>query len=99
MSASAFQPDESDFLTSREKKALAGIAHDLRTSDPPLAGLLTGDPLDHMSVPPVWILRVGRVAILMMPIALFVPFDWWAVLAALAAAVTAYRLLRARMTS
>ena len=35
----------------------------------------------------------------MMPIALFVPFEWWAELAALAAAVAAYRLLRARMTS
>jgi hypothetical protein len=43
----------------------------------------------------VWILRVARVAILMMPIALFVPFDWWAGLAALAVAVAAYRLLRA----
>ena len=59
MSASAFQPDESDFLTSREKKALAEIADDLRTSDPPLAGQLTGDPLDHLPVPPMWVLRVG----------------------------------------
>jgi Protein of unknown function (DUF3040) len=99
MSASAFHPDESDFLTPREKKALAEIAEDLRTSDPPLAGQLTGDPVDHLSVPPVWILHVARAAILMMPIALFVPYDWWAELGAVAVAVAAYRLLRARMTS
>ena len=83
---------------SRERKVLAEIAHDLHTSDPSLAAKLTGDPLDHLHLPPTWVVRVCRVAFILMPIALFVPFEWWAELAALAAAVLAYRLLRARMT-
>ena len=99
MSASASDPDESDSPTSRERKVLAEIAHDLHTSDPSLAAKLTGDPLDHLHLPPTWVVRVCRVAFILMPIALFVPFEWWAELAVLAAAVLAYRLLRARMTA
>ena len=99
MSASAPDPDESDSPTSRERKVLAQIAQDLHTSDPSLAAKLTGDPLDHLHLPPTWAVRVCRVAFILMPIALFVPFEWWAELAVLAAAVLAYRLLRARMTA
>jgi Protein of unknown function (DUF3040) len=100
MSASAFDPDGSGYsLSSHERKTLAEIARDLHTSDPSLAGKLTGDPLDHLHAPPTWIVRVCRVAFMLMPITLFVPFEWWAALAALASAVLAYRLLRARTTA
>jgi len=99
MSASASDPDESGSPTSRERKVLAEIAEDLHTSDPSLAAKLTSDPLDHLHLPPTWVVRVCRGAFILMPIALFVPFEWWVEVAALGSAVLAYRLLRARMRS
>jgi hypothetical protein len=44
-------------------------------------------------MPPTWVVRVCRMAFILTPIALFVPFEWWVKLAALGSAVLAYRLL------
>jgi hypothetical protein len=93
----AFGPDGSDFLTPRERNVLAEIAGDLRTSDRALAEHLTGDGMgDSLSTPPIWAIWMGRVGLISMPVTLLIPFEWWGALAALAAPVAAYMLLRAR---
>jgi hypothetical protein len=99
MAASASSPDGSDFLTSRERKVLAEIAKNLRTTDRSLAEQLTGDGLvDLLYEPPFWVVYVGRVALVSMPVVMFVPFEWWGILAMLASPLVAYQLLHARAT-
>jgi hypothetical protein len=53
------------------------------------------DPLDRF-MPPTWAIWLGRMAFIMLPVTLFIPYKWWAALAVLAALVAASNLPRSQ---
>jgi hypothetical protein len=51
-------------------------------------------PQDSIMPPPAWAVWLGRVAFIMLPVTLFIPYKWWVGLAVLAALVAASNLPR-----
>ena len=90
MAASASSPDGSDFLSPGERQTLAAIEDAMSATDPHLAHRLT-DRSESIMLPPTWLVWLGRVAFIMLPVTLLVPYKWWgwAALAVLAALVAA----------
>jgi hypothetical protein len=89
MGASPFDPDESGFLTPRERRILADIEHEFRASDAPLDVALT----DGVLPLPLWLLWMDRAALILIPLVLLLPFIWWSSIAALAATFIVFKLL------
>jgi hypothetical protein len=89
MSASPPDPDASGFLTPRERRVLADIEHELRASDASLDVALT----DGVLPLPLWLMWIGRAALILLPLVLFLPLIWWSSIAALAATIFLFRLL------
>jgi hypothetical protein len=97
MATSDSSPDGSDSLTRRQRDVLAKIGEDLRASDFFLAERLTGDdPADFAGAPPVWAVQTTRLGLILIAVALFIPFEWWSWLALLTMPVFSYRVLGAR---
>ena len=76
-------------MTPRERGVLAEIEHDLRASDANLDVAMT----DGVLPLPRWLIWMGRAALILLPLVLFLPFMWWSSIAALAATVVLSRLL------
>ena len=89
MSASPSDPDGSGYLTPRERGVLAEIEHDLRASDANLDVAMT----DGVLPVPRWLIWMGRAALILLPLVLFLPFIWWSSIAGLAATIVLFRLL------
>jgi hypothetical protein len=73
---------------------LADIEDAVTSTDPDLARQLTGNDLRDSIILPTWVTWLGRMAFIMLPVAMFIPYKWWAALAVLAALVAAINLSR-----